>query len=194
MNSLKLKNCVFLAFFNPFNTAISNNATGDGTSIQFSYPKTVKKYTIGISKETVSESNFDFGALFSSLFGKIAKKFSGLIGGILGMSSGATTPQPDLEFPGDDDDDFGTSTDDNFNLDLENNEQSLGNEDNDGEIETNDNEDFSIHESNEGYANEYQSHSTKASTRRFSTTAPKVDYLPPDAPTPSYSYELPYIY
>lgn len=213
---------IFLALINPFNIAISNNSTDEGNVVILTYPKTVKKYQIGISKETISNDTFDFGSFFGSLFSGITKKFSGLLGGLFANFSGggATTSAPDLDF-GNEDDEFGLSTDD-----TPANDESEGDEDFEisqisGESDSDTNNDFGgdtnsfVENDNydgsldvrgpQGNSNSYkpivpiktytkkvqqqQQHQYQYSTK----VTVESGYLPPK-PTPSYSYELPYIY
>jgi hypothetical protein len=207
----------FLAFLNPFNTAISNNSTSEGNVLIFTYPKTVKKYQIAISKETVSNENFDFGSFFGSLISGITRKFSGLLGGLFAnFSGGGTTQSPDLDF----EDDFAESTDepseDNFENDGFDNNESNGDDDIEitkvsGESDSDSNR-FTSPNKGFGSANSFSSADNYESpfdvkgNDDFSSNTPikinyksstkkkdEISYLPPK-PTPSYSYELPYIY
>lgn len=174
---INLKLDIFAAFFNPFNSAISTNTTDDGrTILTFTYPKYIKKYTLGVSKEAVSENNIDFGSIFRGLITKVSSKFKGLFSGsagsLFGGSSGggvSSTESPDSEF------DF---TDDNDS-------------DNGGISSNTDNPEDEFDSSSEdtGEISEPSSEGYFYPTRSGSSTTVLQSYLPP--PTPSLFYELP---
>lgn len=175
----KLQFDIFAAFFNPFNSAISTNTTEDGrTILTFTYPKYIKKYTLGVSKEAVSENNIDFGSIFRGLITKVSSKFKGLFSGsagsLFGSSSGgggggSSTESPDSEF------DF---TDDNDS-------------DNGGisSITDDPEDDFDSSSEDTGGIFESSSQGYFYPTRSGSSTTVLQSYLPP--PTPSLFYELP---
>lgn len=168
---------IFAAFFNPFNSAISTNTTEDGSTILiFTYPKNIKKYTLGVSKEAVSENNIDFGSILRGLMTKLSSKFKGLFsgsaGGLFSSSSfggGSSTESPDSEFE---------FTDDN-------------NSDNGGISSNTDNpeDDFDSSSEDTEEISEPSSQGYFYPTRSESSTTVLQSYLPP--PTPSLFYELP---
>lgn len=164
-----------LAFFNPFNSAISTNTTEDGrTILTFTYPKTIKKYTLGVSKESVSENSIDFSSILRGLITKITSKFKGMFSGSAGFLSGhgGTTTE--------------SSIDSEFDLDNNGDDNSINSSSEDNDSSSDDNSDSS--NSNSGYS--------YPNANSYSTSSSSVfqSYLPPPQPTPSYlppsSYEL----
>lgn len=160
--------------------------------MSFTYPKYVKKYTLGISKEEVSETNIDIASIIRGFMTKIASKFKGMFSGSGYFNHGT-----------DSDATFDDVTDTEENIDSTPDENDITSDSDESDAGGYDYQPVTPDDS--GYT--YTRGPSSPIVDYLPPSSPIVEYLPPlsttgatspifrylpPAPTPSYSYELPY--